>query len=495
MAMAGKSVTAILVIFFLFPPLAAIAGASGVREAVWAGAFYPADYRELKREVAGDIAYGAARLRRRGVSARPLIIIIPHAGYRYSGRIAGVAAAAVARRGYKRVIIIAPDHRVGFSGVATMARGAYRTPLGLVSVDPEAAVLMSRGRLFHRVAASDNSEHAVEVVLPFLQSALGGFSLIPLVSSRVAPQTLADAVVPLLSPETLLVISSDFSHYLPYDRAVAHDQATIRAILNLDLDVFQGIKNSACGRTGIAAAIIVARRLGLAPELLARANSGDATADRGRVVGYVAMGFYKNEKTATERKMPELSNEQGRALLLLARRTILKKFGRDPGVEDGPEAVVLDDPVFSTRRGVFVTLNRRGRLRGCIGSLAGVESIVAGVRRNAVNAAFNDPRFKPLSAEELADLEIEVSILTEAEPLAFNDSDELIRKLRPGIDGVIIRDGIHSATFLPQVWEQIPVPADFLTHLCRKAGMAGNRWQRPGLTVLAYQVQYFAEGG
>ena len=145
-------------------------------------------------------------------------------------------------------------------------------------------------------------------------------------------------------------------------------------------------------------------------------------------------------------------------------------------------------------RGTFVTLTIKGELRGCIGSLEGREPIVDGVRHNAVNAAFHDPRFRPLGRQELDKVTIEVSILSEPQPLAYTDGEDLLGRLRPGTDGVIIRKGYASATFLPQVWEQLPDKEEFLTHLCLKAGLAPDAWRRGDLEVLTYQVQYFEEG-
>lgn len=188
-----------------------------------------------------------------------------------------------------------------------------------------------------------------------------------------------------------------------------------------------------------------------------------------------------------------LSEEQGKALLWLARETIAGKLGFAPAEPPPGVALHLKDPALQERRGTFVTLKKHGELRGCIGCLTGMEPIIAGVRRNAVNAAFSDPRFRPLAQEELAALKVEVSILTEAKPLAKTDPQSLLADLRPGKDGVIIRLGGRSATFLPQVWEQLPRVEDFLVHLCRKACLSGDAWQSGGLEVLTYQVQCFEE--
>lgn len=188
-----------------------------------------------------------------------------------------------------------------------------------------------------------------------------------------------------------------------------------------------------------------------------------------------------------------LTDEQGRILTRLARQTLEERLlGR---AEDpvGPEE--LEDIDFREERGVFVTLHKGSLLRGCIGSLSAAESIIEGVRRNALNAAFQDYRFSPLTADELTDLHISVSVLTEPERLSYTEADDLLNKLRPNVDGVILRDvSGRSATFLPQVWEQLPMASLFLTHLCRKAGLADDAWRTKDLEVLTYQVQYFEEG-
>jgi AmmeMemoRadiSam system protein A len=148
---------------------------------------------------------------------------------------------------------------------------------------------------------------------------------------------------------------------------------------------------------------------------------------------------------------------------------------------------------YRLHNGTFVTLKIDDQLRGCIGNLTATEPLLEGVRRNAINAAFHDPRFAPLTETELAKVEIEVSILTEPQPLDYIDGADLLTKLRANIDGVIIRKGHASATFLPQVWEQLPEPEDFLSHLCKKAGLSSNAWRDTKLEVQTYQVQYFEE--
>lgn len=187
------------------------------------------------------------------------------------------------------------------------------------------------------------------------------------------------------------------------------------------------------------------------------------------------------------------SEEQGRALVALARRTIENRLGLpvppDPNLDEA-----LGDEALKTKAGTFVTLTIGKELRGCIGSLEARESIVEGVKRNAVNAAFRDPRFPALTRSELDRVHIEVSVLSDPEPLLYTDADDLLRKLRPGIDGVIIRQGFAAATFLPQVWDQLPDKEEFLGHLCMKAGLSANAWKKGGLEIQTYQVQCFEEG-
>jgi AmmeMemoRadiSam system protein A len=190
----------------------------------------------------------------------------------------------------------------------------------------------------------------------------------------------------------------------------------------------------------------------------------------------------------------KLSPEQGQLLVKLARHTLLEHFAKQiPQKEIDSLNTALADPRFNSSCGTFVTLTIGGQLRGCIGNLKSDESLVCGVRRNAINAALHAPRFSPLSPAELERVSIEVSILSEPQPLHYREASDLLQKLRPHVDGVILRKGTASATFLPQVWEQLSEPKDFLTHLCMKAGLAADAWQHPELEVSTYQVQYFEE--
>ncbi|MGD9320218.1 MAG: AmmeMemoRadiSam system protein A [Desulfobacteraceae bacterium] len=186
----------------------------------------------------------------------------------------------------------------------------------------------------------------------------------------------------------------------------------------------------------------------------------------------------------------KLTEEEGRCLLSVARQTIQQRLfsSENQGLADSQVS-----PKFSERRGTFVTLTIDGGLRGCIGHIIPQESLLEGIRINAINAAFQDPRFRPLSRKEWERVKIEISILTEPKSLPYSDAEDLLDKLRPGIDGVIIKKGFHQATFLPQVWEQLPDKKEFLTHLCMKAGLEMDAWKNDKLEVSTYQVQAFEE--
>jgi AmmeMemoRadiSam system protein A len=196
----------------------------------------------------------------------------------------------------------------------------------------------------------------------------------------------------------------------------------------------------------------------------------------------------RKEHGAMEKE--RLTREQGEYLLKLARQTIERElFSRRDANGDEEDLPA----VFNERRGTFVTLTERGSLRGCIGHIVPQGTLLEGVRENAINAAFRDPRFHPMRAEEWENVRIEVSILTNPEPLSYSDAEDLLMKLRPGVDGLIIKKGFHQATFLPQVWDQLPDKKEFLMHLCFKAGLEGDAWKGGDLEVSTYQAQAFEE--
>jgi len=458
---------------------------------VFAGQFYPAKRSELAEKISQltrQVKTGQVQI---PAHASLKALILPHAGYIYSGQTAAYASLVLKKNQFDKVVVMAGDHWVGFTGAAVSDVVAYETPLGLLKLHDDAANLRSKSDLFHSIPASDRKEHSLEIVLPFLQTYLKNFELVPIVVGRGDIARITAAIDPLLDERTLLVVSSDLSHYLPYSQAAERDQATIQMILNLDIDNLLERDNAACGKIPILMVMSMARRYGWQPLLLHYSNSGDTAGDHQRVVGYTAIAFYGGSAMqGNNDSSRNLSQHQGQTLIKLARQTISQKLGHISAKID-PDS--LRDLDFQESRGTFVTLTIDGQLRGCIGSLETTASILEGVRRNAVNAAFHDPRFSSLKAKELDKIEIEVSILTDPQPLEYRDGQDLLAKLRPHVDGVILSKGSASATFLPQVWEQLPRPEKFLSHLCRKAGLPENEWEKGKLKILTYQVQYFEE--
>ena len=459
-----------------------------VRKPVYAGRFYPASPQELKSAI-DQFTKAAQKTGVKLPRGKPLrALILPHAGYIYAGLTAAHGVAVLSGQHYSKVIVMGPDHRIGFMGASVSDADAYETPLGTIKCHSDAVRIKKSSNLFRTVPASELSEHSVEVVLPYLQVGLGDFTLVPIVMSLGDVHEFAKTIEPLVDEKTLLVASSDLSHYLSQREAVARDSETIAMITRLDEEDLISGTNRACGVTPIGVIIECARKRGWEPVLLHYSTSGDVTGDQDQVVGYAAIAFFgglRMEKSFTK--------EQGRALVQLARTAIQENLGVKAPMNPGLASAIKDE-AFKTKTGTFVTLTIGGELRGCIGSLEAHEPIAEGVKHNAVNAAFRDPRFSPLSKKELDKVHIEVSILTEPEPLKYSNADDLLKKLRPGIDGVIIRYGYAGATFLPQVWEQLPKKDEFLSHLCMKAGLPSDAWKRSKLEVSTYQVQYFEEG-
>ena len=452
------------------------------RPAAVAGMFYPASPEALRTSVREYLAQA-----RPDAGPSPKVLIVPHAGYVYSGSTAarGYAALREVAARIRRVVLIGPAHRVAVRGVAVPSVDRFETPLGTVRLDRTTLDVLAKTP---HVVVSDRAhaaEHALEVQLPFLQEVLEDFTLVPLVVGDASSDEVAAVLERIWGgPETLIVVSSDLSHYLPYETAREVDASSLAQVIGLgpELDHQQ-----ACGATPINALMCVARRRGLRPQLLAACSSGDTAGDRERVVGYAALAFADHSAPSpTGSDEEERTNDRGRVLLAHARHAIESLFHRTNGVAlpDGP---FLDEPGAT-----FVTLRLGGELRGCIGSLEADQPLRQDVARNARAAARRDPRFPPLSEDELGAVSIEVSLLSPARPLAFANEQELLRQLEPGRHGLVLEHGTHRSTFLPQVWEQLPEPRDFLRHLKAKAGIPADFWS-DDIRVSCYTVEKWSE--
>ena len=430
-----------------------------VRPPAVASLFYPGDARALAEEVSSYLDQTEEAPLAPGF---PKAVIVPHAGFIYSGPVAASAYDLLrpARGIVRRVVILGPCHRVPVHGLALPRAKAFDTPLGRIPLDEEAIASIRGLQQVVESAATHAEEHAIEVQLPFLQQVLGRFSLVPLVVGDAAPEKVADVLERVWGGnETLIVISSDLSHYHSYEHARRIDGATVRAILGFDAGISH---EQACGATPVAGMLIAAGRKGLAARLLDCRNSGDTAGDKSRVVGYASF--------ALASEGPRYGAEHGRKLLQIARQSISAALG----ARGEPGAPVTEESWLRESRASFVTLMRGDELRGCVGALEAQRPLAQDVAENARGAAFEDTRFEPLTPDELGGIDIEVSLLSTPKRLAFEHHAELIARLRPGVDGIILEQGEEGkrATFLPQVWEGLPDPEQFIAHLRQKAGIA-----------------------
>ena len=479
------------------------AGAAGlrIREPAVAGQFYPADPAELGRMI--DACLAAAKPEPPPGELKALIC--PHAGYPFSGPVAAFAYRLLVGRRYETVVVMGPSHYVELQTAAICGAGAFRTPFGDVPISAKARQLGAlRPFAIDAAGATDTREHSVEVEVPFLQRTLQDFQLVPVVCGEFDEARAARALAQVLDDRTLVIASSDLSHYYSYATARSLDAHTIAAILRLDPD---GVTDEgACGHTPIRVLLHLARLQGWKARLLDARNSGDTTGDKSQgVVGYAAIAFYAPPAAAPApaagpaapapaaapaAPVARFNPEERKFLLDLARRT-LRAAAAGGELPDAPAASLT--PKFTRPAGCFVTLTRRGELRGCIGYIIAQGPLYRAVIENAANAALRDPRFPPVRPAEVSALEIEISVLTEPQPLAFSSPEDLLRKLHPGVDGVVLQIGRRGATYLPQVWEQIPDKAEFLNNLAEKAGCDPADWRGSDTSVFIYHVEAFKE--
>ena len=449
-----------------------------IQKPVVAGMFYPAGRSALRKEVERYIS----KAPRKSFDGELIGLIAPHAGYRYSGPVAGAAFRQLEGDSFTRVVVMAPSHRVPFSGVVFPPADIYRTPLGDIPIDTDAVrSLVNR----YTWAAVDQRtydvEHSLEVELPFLQVALKEFRLVPMIVGQADKKTL-DAIASALNsafPEshtTLFVASTDLSHYQPYEKAMKLDRGTIALVCDRSPDeYYHAVRTNDARLCGSLPVYILKRITEMRKgrlELIEYANSGDTAGDRSRVVGYAAV--------AAVVPPCELSESQKRTLLELSRATLLAHV-KGEGLPPLP-----DDPGLKHDGAAFVTLRKDGRLRGCIGHTIARGPLDRCVRDMTVAAASSDPRFPPVKPEELNNISIEISVLTTPRdlpnPLA----------VRVGTDGLIIQEGAKQGVLLPQVpTEQGWTKEQYLEGICHKAGLPTDAWRTAKL--LRFQAMVFSE--
>ena len=478
-------------------------------ESTLAGAWYDADPDRLKAELEGYLqqAKGAD-------DASVFAVIVPHAGYAYSGPCAAVGIRALAaRKDVRRVVVLGFSHRVPMPNRISLPAQEthYRSPLGETPLDTKAIASLMKNPLFADIPSTRRGENSVEMQLPLLQAALAGrdWTLVPVTLGQLdddARGQAAEALGALMDGRTALVVSSDFTHfgpnfgYVPFRTNVEAnlrklDGGAVEKILAGDADGFAAYCEETgatiCGQDSIGVLLRMLPATFTAREL-AYDTSGRRTGDFENSVSYVSIGFYGEGRPAKKAAPApaakhELSDADKKTLLALARRTIeLSLEGKRP--DDPGDLVVEPTPAMKQKMGGFVTLSIGGELRGCIGEIFPQRALADVVIDHAYDSAFKDPRFPPLAAKELPKVRIEISALTPPVPVASYE-DIVI-----GRHGMVIELAGRSAVFLPQVApEQGWDLATTLTYLSRKAGLPGNAWQDPRAKFTVFEAVVFHE--
>ena len=457
------------------------------------GQFYSADPVELSQGIRQMISAADVTPYKSDVD----IIIVPHAGYTYSGIVAAHSFKAVQDKSYSTVIVLAPSHFYGFPGISVWERGGFETPLGVVPVDEEfAQALIATNTAIAFDPKAFAKEHSLEVELPFIQKTFPKASIVPVVMGQPHPNLIREFAVTLNEQigerdDVLVVVSTDFSHF--HDDAFARkmDARTIEAIQQLKAEeIYAECAQQTmelCGCVPVVTSLLLARVRGMNQvDLLKYAHSGEVSGNNDRVVGYGALVFTRGPvKDEPELPVDELTQSQRKRLMSIAKDAIFSH------IQDGTTIEVQEsDNRLNEEEGAFISIYKDGRLRGCMGNILGKGPLCLTVREMAISSAIRDPRFDPLSKDELKDIELEVSVLSK--PWRIYDVEEI----KLGVHGVIISKGHKSGVFLPQVATSTAWNRErFLSELCsQKAGLPPDCWKNPkDVTIEIFTADVFSE--
>jgi len=463
-----------------------------VRKPAAAGSFYPDNEKELSSLV--DKYLSKVELPQLEPNIRA--IIVPHAGYVYSGQVAAYAYKALIGKDISRVIILGNSHQEFFDGTSVYPKGYFETPLGKVEIDNDfAQKLMDADKKIYFKESAHLEEHSLEVQLPFLQKVLNNFKIVPIVlgNQEGSVDILINALKNLMDDNTLIVVSSDLSHYPEYEDAEYSDGKVIDAILSgkrdnlkktiseLEKQGISDLQTCACASDSIEVAMELMSNKN--SKLLKYANSGDVEiGDKSRVVGYASIVF--TDSVSSEQ---ELNKNQQKRLLEIARESV------ETYIKDGKMLKIEEnDSELNKLLGAFVTLRKDGDLRGCIGVFTGdvSEPLYKVVSEMAISAAVNDPRFNPVTKNELDKLDYEISVLSTLKKV------DSWKDIEIGKHGVRIVRGLRAGVFLPQVATENNWDLDtFMSVLCtQKAGLPADCWKDKGTEIYVFTAQVFDEG-
>jgi len=383
-------------------------------------------------------------------------IIVPHAGYAYSGQLASEGFYYL-DKAVKNVFIIAPPHYVAVKNVALSSFEKWSTPLGEIEVNQgiNEELVKKFGCEFEDKAFLE--EHSVEVQVPFIQKSLPDVKIIPILAGHNIEKITEIIEYYWQNPENAFVISSDLSHFHDSKGAKKIDGITAEMIETKEIEQFN--HEQACGAIGVCALTNFAKNRGFSLIRVGMVNSGDVTGDNSKVVGYGSWLLYEGEKS-------EFIKQYFSKFVIDVCKTSIQA-----GLDGETPRFAKIAPVFDEMGACFVTLEKDDKLRGCIGSIIAHRPLIQDLVKNAQSAAFSDPRFEPLVEDEFEKLSIDVSLLSAPEKMSFKDEGELLEQIQPFVDGIIIKDKGHQAVYLPSVWEQLPDKTLFLDSLKIKAGM------------------------
>lgn len=449
---------------------------TNIKQSVYNGKFYPKDSIELDNYfnlIRKDLA--------KVYDCDTRLIVVPHAGYFYSGE-AAAKTYQYLKNDIKNVFIISPSHYVDVEGLCVPTHDAFSTPLGISKVNKEYCKELSKTDGINYNDTAFEKEHAIEVQIPFIQKFAPEAKIIPIVCNRSETGIIRNIIERFYTnTENVFVISSDLSHFYPLNEAEKIDTYTANMIENQEIKNFHPAQ--ACGAQGIIGAVEFAKEKDFALIRTVLTTSAAKTNDTTSVVGYGGWILVEDSKNRF------LKKNFSELIINTALNSI--KSGLNSGVL--PQIRPNDyPPVFMEQGACFVTLETFSQLRGCIGSVIAKRAFIEDLTTNAFNAAFEDPRFVPLSSDELENLKISVSLLSSPKEIFFDSEEDLLNKITPYKDGLIIKDNLYQAVYLPSVWQQLPDKREFLNSLKMKAGLDKNHFSK---TFKAYNftTEYIQE--
>lgn len=491
-AMIAHVLLIVLLIVLLTVLAPAAASAQWDRPAQLAGTWYPGDPATLSQRLDRYLA-GPGQTQAGGrVTAPVTALVVPHAGYTYSGRVAAAAWRLAGRitPPVKTVVLLGPSHRYPLQRPSIWPQGSYQTPLGPVPVDAALATELTRALDAGFERQAHMSEHCLEIQAPFIRKVLPQAKMVAILTgppdaalAKKMGRALAQAIK---GKPVLLVASTDLSHFHSQKTAEVLDRRVARRVSGLDPEGLwheaSAGKSEACGLMALMTVLYAARDLGARQGVvLEQSTSAAVTGDLKSVVGYLAAALVgPDESSGAGRKDGGLSDARKSLLRDLAWQSVRATVtGREPPQPPADQAWLQENGR------VFVTLRRHGRLRGCIGNPMGGRSLGDAVVAMAAAAASQDPRFTPVRAQELDSLELEISVLTEPRPTTAD-------AVRVGTDGLLIRRGPRGGLLLPQVpQEQGWNREQFLEGVCQKAGLPSGAWREPDCRLYSFQAMVF----